>query len=524
MPTPRKVRRSRRLPRTSPGGRTEMLDAVFAFVKRHRFHRLIILIPRRVSSRCRARRRLLVLAERKVAAFAQQRLGPYRVGRGASPADRRHRDSSSRGLRPGRRLWLFYLAPIFVDDPSRPSWSVRSTPTDFFGLLPSRSTSGDGRKSRCVRFRDHLDGRLRIVLAGWRATASARSWAGCARRRRCCLTLAYARAGARSCWALALAARASRSPWRDLLAGCSPRVVPWRRHRLRHLHFAGVARRTARRRLPEAEQRWSRLSTEYSSMSFALFFSPRPQHGDVSAFATNRFPAAWHRPFPLGGAGASGPELLLKVSFLLFFYIGCGTLPLPLRPADGVRLEVSCRGCRPPLWWPRAHLFSCSPLRHPLLPFGRSPWGARSRGTSHNRAQRAAADRVVPALAGLTSPLSPFRRDAIIVYAGAIMCCSCLWVLLTAREDVASPYAPARTLKTGPRQAFALCRWVARPRVIVGYSRVAARRPARAAAHVSRCTNRRPIFTVLCGLRGDLGAHRRRDGRRGRHREEALGS
>jgi NADH-quinone oxidoreductase subunit H len=61
--------------------------------------------------------------------------------------------------------------------------------------------------------------------------------------------------------------------------------------------------------------------TEYSSMSFALFFlAEYVNMVTVSAVATNLFLGGWHGPFPLP-AGLEWIWFLVKTFAILFFYI-----------------------------------------------------------------------------------------------------------------------------------------------------------------------------------------------------------
>ena len=152
---------------------------------------------------------------------------------------------------------------------------------------------------------------------------------------------------------------------------------------------------------PEAEQELvAGYNTEYSSVRFALFSAGRVhQHGDDVG--------GRHRPVSsAAGTGRSLPRLARagsgscsRSARILFFYIWMRwTVPrYPLRPADGVRLEVAVAavGAQPARHGGAGALLQC--LRRSLFyVFGA---GDRGVGARHRPAepdvQRHAADRVV---------------------------------------------------------------------------------------------------------------------------------
>ena len=111
---------------------------------------------------------LLVLAERKIMGFMQQRYGPYLVGPHGmlQPLADILKLLFKEELRPkGADKWLFTLAPIisvvaaFAAFATVP-WGAETT---FFGLLdtPIKLGVADVNVARARRLRDHLDGRLR---------------------------------------------------------------------------------------------------------------------------------------------------------------------------------------------------------------------------------------------------------------------------------------------------------------------------------------------------------------------------
>ena len=97
---------------------------------------------------------------------------------------------------------------------------------------------------------------------------------------------------------------------------------------------------------PEAEQELvAGYHTEYSSMSFALFFlAEYINMVTVSAVATDLFLGGWHGPFLPESLGWIW--FLLKVCRdpVLLRLDALDAAALPLRPADGVRLEGAAAG------------------------------------------------------------------------------------------------------------------------------------------------------------------------------------
>jgi NADH-quinone oxidoreductase subunit H len=280
---------------------------------------------------------ILVLAERKVAAFAQQRLGPYRVGPWGvlQPLADIVKLLFKEELRPAQAdFWLFYLAPIISATAAFAAFVVVpfGPPTDLFGLLPEpiNLQGGDVNVAVLVIFAITSMGVYGIVLAGW-ASNSKYSLLGGLRSSAQMLSyeLSYGLALASaiilgdslSLRAIVDAQSATAlgglfpSGW-FLWPACFGFVI---------YMIAGVAETNrAPFDFPEAEQELvAGYHTEYSSMSFALFFlAEYINMVTVSAVATNLFLGGWHWPFPLAWGWFFGVlNFLLKVGFLLFFYI-----------------------------------------------------------------------------------------------------------------------------------------------------------------------------------------------------------
>ena len=139
---------------------------------------------------------VLVLAERKVAAFSQQRLGPYRVGPVGRPAAaRRHPEAALQGgaaAQGGRLLALLPGAGDLGDDRVR---GLRGHPVRAADRLLRPAAGADQRcrartsTSRCWSCsRSPRWASTASSSPAGRPTASTRCSAACARRRRCSAT------------------------------------------------------------------------------------------------------------------------------------------------------------------------------------------------------------------------------------------------------------------------------------------------------------------------------------------------
>ena len=256
--------------------------------------------------------------ERKVAAFVQQRYGPYLVGPQGllQPLADIVKLMFKEELRPkAADTFLFYAGARALATAAFAAFAVVpfGADTTFFGLLDRADPSGRGRRQRRAArdLRDHVDGRLRhrarrlgsnskySLLGGLRSSAQMISY-----------ELSYGLSfAAVSCWPGRCRSATSSISQAGYWFGFIPKwyifVQP-----LGFLIFltAGVAETNrAPFDFPEAEQELvAGYHTEYSSMSFALFFlAEYVNMVTVSAVATDLFLGGWHGPFlPAGSAGS----------------------------------------------------------------------------------------------------------------------------------------------------------------------------------------------------------------------------
>ena len=276
---------------------------------------------------------IMVYVERKVAALLQQRLGPYLVGpKGLlQPLADIIKLMFKEELRPrAADPLLFALAPIIAATAAFAAFAVVpfGAETTFFGLLdePMRLQVADVNVAVLVIFAICVDERLRHrarrleleqqVLAARRAAL-----VGADDQLRAVVRPgARRRAGDRQ---LAVAHRHRQPAERARGSAFVPRWFVF----LQPLGFlifmtAGIAETNrAPFDFPEAEQELvAGYHTEYSSMSFAMFFlAEYINMVTVSAVATDLFLGGWHGPFLPESLGWIW--FLLKVAAILFFYV-----------------------------------------------------------------------------------------------------------------------------------------------------------------------------------------------------------
>ena len=279
---------------------------------------------------------ILVLAERKIMGFIQQRYGPYLVGPWGllQPIADIVKLLFKEELRPkGADKWLFTLAPVLAIVTAFVAFATVpfGAETDLFGLLdrPIKLGISDVNVGVLVVFAVTSMGVYGIVLAGWASNSKYSLFGGL---RASAQMISYELAYATSLAAVILLAGSlslrevvdgQQGSW--LLFGVLP-VPKWYVF-LQPFGFliyviAGVAETNrAPFDFPEAEQELvAGFNTEYSSVRFAMF--PQSEYINMvtmSAVATDLYLGGWHGPF-------LPPEygwiwFLVKVGLILFAYI-----------------------------------------------------------------------------------------------------------------------------------------------------------------------------------------------------------
>jgi NADH-quinone oxidoreductase subunit H len=274
----------------------------------------------------------MVYFERKVAALLQQRLGPYLVGpKGLlQPLADVIKLMFKEELRPkAADAFLFALAPIISATCAFAAFAVVpfGGSTTLFGLLkePLRLQVADVNVAILVVFAIASMSVYGIVLAGWSSNSKYSLLGGL---RSSAQMISYELS-----YGLALASvllvgnSLSITDLVNRQAGAWLHVVPRWFVFVQPLGFlifltAGIAETNrAPFDFPEAEQELvAGYHTEYSSMSFAMFFlAEYINMVTVSAVATDLFLGGWQGPFLSESIGWIW--FLLKVAALLFFYV-----------------------------------------------------------------------------------------------------------------------------------------------------------------------------------------------------------
>jgi NADH-quinone oxidoreductase subunit H len=275
---------------------------------------------------------VMVYVERKVAALLQQRMGPYLVGpKGLlQPIADIVKLMFKEELRPAAAdPLLFALAPIISATAAIAAFAVVpfGAETTFFGLLdePLRLQVADVNVAILVLFAIASMSVYGIVLAGWSSNSKYSLLGGLrSSAQMISYELSY---GLALAGVLLLANSLSLSDVVDRQAGAWFHVIPRWNVFLQPIGFvvfmiAGIAETNrAPFDFPEAEQELvAGYHTEYSSMSFAMFFlAEYINMVTVSAVATDLFLGGWHGPFLPESMGWIW--FLVKVGAILFFYV-----------------------------------------------------------------------------------------------------------------------------------------------------------------------------------------------------------
>ena len=276
---------------------------------------------------------LLVLAERKIMGFMQQRYGPYLVGPHGllQPLADIVKLLFKEELRPkGADKLLFTLAPILSVTAAFAAFATVPVggETTFFGLLdePIKLGVADLNVGVLVVFAITSMGVYGIVLAGWSSNSKYSLMGGL---RASAQMISYELSYATSIAAvIMLASSLSIREIVDSQAGYWWDFIPRWYLFLQPVGFviyaiAGVAETNrAPFDFPEAEQELvAGYNTEYSSVRFALF--PQAEYINMvtmAGVATTLYLGGWHGPFPLP-AGFEWIWFVLKAGFILFVYI-----------------------------------------------------------------------------------------------------------------------------------------------------------------------------------------------------------
>jgi NADH-quinone oxidoreductase subunit H len=275
---------------------------------------------------------VMVYVERKVAAYMQQRLGPYRVGPQGllQPLADIIKLMFKEELRPGAAdSLLFALAPVLSATAAFAAFAVVpfGGSTTLFGLLeePLRLQVAEVNVAVLVVFAITSMNVYGIVLAGWSSNSKYSLLGGL---RSSAQMISYELPYGLSLAAVLLMSNSlSLTEIVNHQAGSWFGVIPRWYIFLQPVGFlifmaAGVAETNrAPFDFPEAEQELvAGYHTEYSSMRFAMFFlAEYVNMVTVSAVAADLFLGGWHGPFLPESLGWIW--FLLKVAAILFFYV-----------------------------------------------------------------------------------------------------------------------------------------------------------------------------------------------------------
>ena len=275
---------------------------------------------------------VMVYVERKVAALLQQRLGPYLVGPGGllQPIADVLKLMFKEELRPAAAdPLLFALAPVISAMCAFSAFAVVpfGAETTFFGLLdqPIKLQVADVNVAILVIFAIASMGVYGIVLAGWSSNSKYSLLGGLrSSAQMISYELSY---GLALAGVLVIANSLSLSDIVNRQGGTWLGFIPKWFVFVQPLGFlifmtAGIAETNrAPFDFPEAEQELvAGYHTEYSSMSFAMFFlAEYINMVTVSAVAADLFLGGWHGPLLPESLGWIW--FLVKVGALLFFYV-----------------------------------------------------------------------------------------------------------------------------------------------------------------------------------------------------------